>query len=46
MTAKNRVDLITQEAANFKLNHEHEDEALQLSEKFVKSYENVVEASV
>ncbi|RWW30976.1 hypothetical protein BHE74_00013715 [Ensete ventricosum] len=41
MTEENKLDLIMQKAAAFKLNHGREEEASQLYEKLVKSHGNI-----
>ncbi|THU52609.1 hypothetical protein C4D60_Mb10t05760 [Musa balbisiana] len=41
MTEENKLDLIMQEAASYKLNHGREEEAFQLYEKLVKSRGNI-----
>ncbi|CAL9779050.1 unnamed protein product [Musa acuminata subsp. burmannicoides] len=41
MTEENKLDLIMQEAASYKLDHGCEEEALQLYEKLVESCENI-----
>ncbi|RZR85500.1 hypothetical protein BHM03_00012495 [Ensete ventricosum] len=41
MTEENKLDLIMQEAASYKLNHGREEEAFQLYEKLVNSHGNI-----
>ncbi|CAD5167724.1 unnamed protein product [Musa acuminata subsp. malaccensis] len=41
MIEENKLDLITQEAASYKLDHGHEEEAFQLYKKLVESHVNI-----